>query len=417
MLSFFEKIIKKILNKSTSCKCSSVNQSALFSTHNRAKLCFKRGKGCYLYTPCGKKYLDFTSGIAVNALGYSNKKVNRALHKQSKKLWHVSNLYIIPEAEEFANLICNKTFADKVFFCNSGAEAIETVIKTIRRYHYIKGNPEKNRIITFKGSFHGRTIATVCASGNTKYMEGFAPHLDGFDNIEYGDIKLVEKTISQNTAGIILEPIQGEGGVNFAGFEFLRQIRDLCNKNNILLGLDEVQCGNSRTGKIFAYEHANIVPDILGTAKGIANGFPLGMVLATNDVANAISVGTHGTTYGSNPLAMKVGIEVFNQISQDSFLQNVTEISNYFHNKLNETLLNPLAKKIITNIKGYGLMIGLKIDQTYNLKDIVLILRENGLLVTTAGTDVIRILPPLIATKKEVDIAIKAIKKMTEQLK
>ena len=389
-------------------------KSYLFDTHNRSKLCFKKGRGVYLYSLSGSKYLDFAAGVAVNALGHCNKKINKVLARQSKKLWHVSNLYTIKEADDFAKQICNKTFADKVFFCNSGAEAVEGLIKLIRRYYYVNNNPQKNRIITFKGSFHGRTIATVCASGNQKYMEGFAPHLDGFDNIEYGDINLVKNAITPQTAGIVVEPIQGEGGVRFAGFEFLKQLRQLCDEHNILLGLDEVQCGNARTGKLFAYQHANIVPDAVATAKGIGNGFPLGFVMAKQNVAQAISVGTHGTTFGSNPLAMAVGMAVLEEISNQKFLDNVTEVSNFFMQKLND--LHKKYNQKVLSTRGFGLMLGLQINAKYKPIDIVEKCRDKGLLLTTAGTDVLRILPPLIITKKHVQKAIGIIDEVIKNL-
>jgi len=389
-------------------------QSYLFNTHNRSSIGFKKGRGVYLYAVDGKKYLDFAAGIAVNALGHCPRSVNKTLNKQAKKLWHISNLYTIPEAEQFAKMLCDNTFADKVFFCNSGAEALETVIKLARRYHYVAGNHEKNRIITFKGSFHGRTIATVCASGNTKYMEGFAPHLEGFDNIQYGNIELIKQAINPQTAAILIEPIQGEGGVNFAGFEFLRELRKLCSEHNILLALDEVQCGNGRTGKIFAHEHADITPDILATAKGIGNGFPLGAVLATNKVAEVIVPGTHGTTYGSNPLSMAVGMEVFGQITKPKFLANVAESGRYFMQKLQQVVKNHPQKLI--EARGFGLMLGLQLSANYKPSNLLEKCRQNGLLAATAGADVLRLLPPLIITKKHIDEACKIIDKSLNSL-
>ncbi len=375
--------------------------SFLFNTHNRSPLCFTHGEGVYLFDKNKNKYLDYAAGIAVNSLGHCNQQVNNALVKQANRLWHVSNLYTIDEAEEFAQKMCEKTFADKVFFCNSGAEAVECVIKSIRRYFYVNSKPHKNRIITFKNSFHGRTIATLCASANAKYMEGFAPHLEGFDSIECGDIELVKKTITQQTAGIIIEPVQGEGGVNFVGIKFLEDLRKLCNENDILLAFDEVQCGMGRTGKLFAYQHTSIEPDLIAFAKGIANGFPLGGCLATNKAASGITIGTHGTTYGSNPLAMAVGMEVFDTISQEAFLQEVSNQATYLNARMQ--LITDSYPEFFTSIKGLGLMRGFECTDALKPQDFVAKARENNLLLATAGSNVIRLLPPLIITKDNSD--------------
>ena len=375
--------------------------SFLFNTHNRSGIAFAMGQGCYLFDEANNKYLDFASGIAVNSLGHCHPEVNKALTKQANKLWHVSNLYTISEAEAFAKQMCDFTFADKAFFCNSGAEAVECMIKIIRRYFFLKNQPQKNRIITFKNSFHGRTIATVCASANYKYMEGFAPFLDGFDCIDCGDIELVKKTITDKTAGIIIEPVQGEGGVNFVGSAFLQDLRELCNQKNILLALDEVQCGMGRTGTLFAYEQAGIKPDVLAFAKGIANGFPLGGCLATEDAASAITPGTHGTTYGSNPLAMAVGSCVFGIISNPNFLHGVKEVADYLDEKLKNIIAN--HPDLFVKPRGLGLMRGIECSAALQASVFVEAARANNLLLATAGQNVIRILPPLIIGKSEVD--------------
>ncbi len=375
--------------------------SFLFNTHNRSSIAFSYGQGCYLFDTENNKYLDFASGIAVNSLGHCHPKVNKALKAQANKLWHISNLYTINEAESFAKQMCEATFADKAFFCNSGAEAVECMIKTIRRYFYLKNQSQKNRIITFKNSFHGRTMATVCASANYKYMEGFAPFLDGFDCIDCGDIELVKKTITHKTAGIIIEPVQGEGGVNFVGATFLQQLRQICSEQNIILALDEVQCGMGRTGALFAYEHAGIKPDILAFAKGIANGFPLGGCLASEDVASAITPGTHGTTYGGNPLAMAVGSCVFGIISDSKFLKNVKETTNYLDLKLKNIVAE--HPNLFVKLRGLGHMRGIECSSALQASAFVEAARTNNLLLATAGQNVIRILPPLIIGKPEIE--------------
>ena len=385
--------------------------SALAKNYNRRKIAFKKGKGSFLYSTNGKKYLDFVQGIAVNSLGHSNQYLINSMYKQAKKIWHVSNAFIIPEGEMLAKRLTKKTFADSVIFQNSGAEATEASIKVARRYFYSIGQIKKNRILCIKNSFHGRTIAAINASGSKKMQEGFGPKIDGFDHFKFGDHKSLKKAINSKTAAIMVETVMGEGGIKVIPDWCLRELRKICNKKKILLILDEVQCGIGRTGKFFAFEHAKVKPDIVPIAKGIGGGFPLGAVLMTKKVASGMIPGTHGTTNGGNPLAMSVGNAVLDQIFKKGFLKNVKNTSKYFHNELNKIKIN--YPKLIKEVRGMGLLIGLQLfnDPTKFIKK----LQDNKLLTIRSGENTIRILPPLNVKKSEIDIAIKIIKKVCEE--
>jgi acetylornithine/N-succinyldiaminopimelate aminotransferase len=382
--------------------------SALAKNYNRKKISFKYGKGSFLHSTNGKKYLDFVQGIAVNSLGHANPNLIKAINKQSKKLWHVSNAFIIPEGEKLATRLTKKTFADFIIFQNSGAEATEAAIKVARRYFYSIGQAKKNRILCVKNSFHGRTLATIYASGSKKMTEGFGPKVDGFDHFKFGDHKSLKKSITDRTAAIMVETIMGEGGVKVIPDWCLKELRKICNEKKILLILDEVQCGVGRSGNFFAFENSKIKPDIVPIAKGIGGGFPLGAILMNKRVASAMTAGTHGSTFGGNPLAMSVGIAVLDQIFKKGFLANVKKISKYFHSELNK-LKNDFPK-IIKEIRGVGLLIGLQLhnDQTKFIQKLM----DNKLLTIRAAENVIRILPPLNVKKQEIDMAIRIIKKV-----
>ena len=385
--------------------------TALVRNYNRRKIAFKRGKGSYLYATNGKKYLDFVQGIAVNSLGHANPHLINAINKQAKKVWHVSNAFIIPEGEKLAKRITQKTFADKIIFQNSGAEATEASIKVAKRYFYSIGQANKNRILCIKNSFHGRTIATINASGSKKMQEGFGPKVNGFDHFKFGNLKSLKRSIKKNTAAILIETIMGESGIKVHSNVFLKKLRKICNQKKILLILDEVQCGIARTGKFFAFEHAKIKPDIVPIAKGIGGGFPLGAVLMTKKVASGMIPGTHGTTNGGNPLAMSVGNAVLDKIFKKGFLKSVQKISKYFHNELNK--IKNDYPKLIKEVRGIGFLIGLQLfnDPTQFIKK----LQDNKLLTIRSGENTIRILPPLIVKKAEIDIAIKIIRKVCKE--
>jgi acetylornithine/N-succinyldiaminopimelate aminotransferase len=387
--------------------------SAVLNTYNRKKISFKKGEGCYLYSTSGKKYLDFIQGIAVNCLGHSNKKLIKAINDQSKKVWHVSNAFVIPEQERLAKRLVQNTFADYVAFQNSGAEATEAAIKFARRYFYSIGQKKKNRILCVNGSFHGRTLATVFASNNKKAMEGFYPKVDGFDHFNFGDHNSLKKCINNKTAAIMVETILGEGGIKVIPDFCLKGLRKICNEKKILLILDEVQCGIGRTGKFFAFEHAGIKPDIVPIAKGIGGGFPMGACLVNKKVASGMAPGTHGTTFGGNPLAMSVGNAVLDVILEKKFLKNVEKISNYFHVELKKT--QDEYPKVIKEVRGIGLLVGLRIyvDQTTFIKK----LADKKLLTIRAAENVVRLLPPLNVKKQEIDLAIAILKKVCKNYK
>ena len=382
--------------------------SALTKNYNRKKIAFKKGKGSFLYATNGKKYLDFVQGIAVNSLGHANSYLIKAMNKQAKKVWHISNAFMIPEGEKLAKKLIQKTFAQSIMFQNSGTEATEAAIKVARRYFYSIGQPQKNRILCIKNSFHGRTLAAIYASGSKKMTEGFGPKIDGFDHFEFGDHKSLKKSITKKTAAIMIETIMGEGGIKVIPGWCLRGLRKLCNKKKILLILDEVQCGVGRSGKFFAFEYAKVKPDIVPIAKGIGGGFPLGAVLMTKKIAKCMVPGTHGSTFGGNPLAMSVGSAVLDQIFKKGFLKNVQNVSKYFHSELSQ--IKKEFPKIIKEVRGVGLLIGLQlfIDQTQFIQKLM----DNKLLTIRAAENTVRILPPLTVKKKEIDIAIKIIKKV-----
>ena len=382
--------------------------SALAKNYNRRKISFSHGKGSFLYSTKGKKYLDFIQGIAVNSLGHANPHLIKAINKQSKKLWHVSNAFIIPEGEKLATRLAKKTFADFIIFQNSGAEATEAAIKVARRYFYSIGQPKKNRILCVKNSFHGRTLATIYASGSKKMTEGFGPKVAGFDHFEFGDHESLKKSITGRTAAIMVETIMGEGGIKVIPDWCLKGLRKICNEKKILLILDEVQCGIGRSGNFFAFESSKIKPDIVPIAKGIGGGFPLGAVLMNKRVASGMTAGTHGSTFGGNPLAMSVGNAVLDQIFKKGFLPKVKRVSKYFHSELNK--LKKEFPKLIKKVRGAGLLIGLQLynDQTKFIQKLM----DNKLLTIRAAENVIRILPPLNVKKQEIDIAIKIIKKV-----
>ncbi len=382
--------------------------SKLLPVHKRFDISFSHGKGVYLFSD-DRKYLDFGAGIAVNALGHCHPKMVEAITKQANKLWHVSNIYNVNELNNYAEKLVNSTFADYVFFCNSGAESLECTIKMIRRYFYTKGETNKYRIITFTGAFHGRTIATISAAAKKKYLEGFEPALPGFDNVEFGNIEAVRKAIDKNTAGILIEPIQGEEGIRVSDKKFLQELRQLADEKNLLLAFDEVQCGMGRTGHLFAHDYYGIKPDIVATAKAIAGGFPLGACLATKDAAKGMTIGVHGTTYGGNPLAMAVAESVLDIMLEKDFLENVKKISNELKTGL-ENLKNKFPD-IIVEIRGVGLMLGIKFNQKIDNAKMVEKFIENELLAIPAGENVIRILPPLIINSDHVKEALDKMEK------
>ena len=387
--------------------------SYLTKNYNRKKISFKRGKGSFLYSVDGKKYLDFVQGIAVNSLGHTHPKLVKTINAQSKKLWHVSNAFVIPEGEKLAKKLAKKTFADYVMFQNSGAEATEAAIKVARRYFYSIGKPKKNRILCVKNSFHGRTLAAIYASGSKKMTEGFGPKVGGFDHFEFGDHKSLKKKITKNTAAIMVETIMGEGGIKVIPDWCLKELRKICNKKNILLILDEVQCGIGRSGDFFAFEKSKVKPDIVPIAKGIGGGFPIGAVLMNKKVAAGMTAGTHGSTFGGNPLAMAVGNSVMDIIANKKFLKHVKNISKYFLLNLNK--IKEKYPRVIKEIRGRGLLIGIQLhtDQANFVKKLM----ENKLLTIRAVENVVRVLPPLNVKKNEIDQALKIIKKVCSEIK
>ncbi len=385
--------------------------SYLAENYKRRNLSFKKGKGSYLFSTDGKKYLDFLSGIAVNTLGHSNPKLINALNSQAKKVWHVSNSFKIPEGEVLAKKLAKKTFADKVIFVNSGAEANEAAIKIARRYFYSIGAPNKNRILCIKNSFHGRTLANIFASGSKKMTEGFGPKVSGFDHFKFSDIKSLKKKITKNTAAIFFETAMGESGIKVHTKKFLKEVRKICNKKKILLILDEVQCGIGRSGKFFAYEYAKVKPDIVPIAKGIGGGFPIGAVLMTKKVSKCMVPGTHGSTYGGNPLAMVIGNVIMDEVFKKGFLVNVRKNSIYFLSKLQSIRNN--YPHVIKEIRGIGLLIGIKLK--VDLGNFINKLTENKLLTIKASENVVRILPPLNVKRKEIDLALKIINKVCSE--
>ena len=387
--------------------------SNLAKNYNRKKISFKYGKGSYLYSTDGKKYLDFVMGIAVNSLGHAHPSLVKTINRQSKKLWHVSNAFQIPEGENLAKKLCKKTFADYVMFQNSGAEATEAAIKVARRYFFSIGKLNKNRILCIKNSFHGRTLAAIYASGSKKMTEGFGPKVEGFDHFTFGDHKSLEKKITKDTAAIMVETIMGEGGIKIIPDFCLRELRKLCDKKKILLILDEVQCGIGRSGDFFAFEKSKVKPDIVPIAKGIGGGFPIGAVLMNKKVAAGMVPGTHGSTFGGNPLAMSIGNKVMDIVSNKKFLNNVKKLSKYFLSNLNK--IKEKYPSIIKQIRGRGFLIGIQLhqDQTNFINKLM----KNKLLTIRAAENVVRVLPPLNVKKSELDEALKIINKVCREFK
>jgi acetylornithine/N-succinyldiaminopimelate aminotransferase len=378
-----------------------VLKSALLPTYARSDLSFERGQGAYLFTPDGERYLDFASGVAVTALGHAHPHLVEALTEQAKRLWHVSNLHRIPGQERLAARLCEATFADYVFFANSGAEAVEGAIKIARRYHAAQGAPGRYRLITFEGAFHGRTLATIAAGGQAKHLEGFGPRVDGFDQVAVGDIGAVEAAIGEATAGVLIEPIMGEGGLREVSWPFLQDLRALCNAKGILLLLDEVQTGMGRTGRLFAHEWAGITPDIMATAKGLGGGFPVGACLVTEEVGRAMTPGSHGSTFGGNPMAMAVGNAVLDVVLADGFLDHVGQMGLRLKQRL--AALKDEHHGIIEEVRGQGLMLGLKCNAPN--QRLLQALAAQHLLTVPAGDNVVRLLPPLIVCEAEIDEA------------
>jgi acetylornithine/N-succinyldiaminopimelate aminotransferase len=370
---------------------------ALLPTYNRTDIAFVRGEGSYLYAEDGKRYLDFGAGIAVNAFGHANARLVKALTEQAGKLWHTSNLYRVPGQESLSKKLVASTFADTCFFTNSGTEAIELAIKMARRYHFVGGHLERFHIITFEGAFHGRTYAAINAGGNEKYLEGFGPRMSGFDQIHAGDINAVRNAMGPHTAAILIEPLQGESGVRVVAPDFLRGLRRLCDEHGLLLIFDEIQTGLGRTGKFFAYDWLGISPDIMTVAKALGGGFPVGAVLATAEAAKGMTVGTHGTTYGGNPLAMAIGNEAIDMILEPGFLDHVGKVANYLHQQLGA--LTAAHPQIFDSVRGQGLMIGLKMNT--DASAFITLARANGLIVLPAGDNVVRMLPPLTLSEPE----------------
>jgi len=385
--------------------------SSVLGTYARKSISFKEGKGSYLFTESGEKYLDFVQGIATNILGHCHDHLVKTIQEQSKKLWHVSNAFIIPDQERLARRLTDNTFADFVCFQNSGTEATEASIKIARKYFHKIGKPEKQRIITFKGAFHGRTLAALFAANNPKHTEGFGPKVDGFDQVAFADHEAIKKAINKNTAAIMVETIMGEGGIKIIPDFCLKGLRDLCDEHEILLILDEVQSAY-RTGNFFAFETSGIQPDIVPIAKGIGGGFPLGACLVTKKVSIGMTVGTHGSTFGGNPLAMAVGNAVLDVLLKKDFLNNVKKKGEYFQNKLNE--IKKKYPKIIEEIRGTGLIIGIKllVDNTEFMKKLM----DHKLLTVKAEENVVRLFPPLIISNNELDEAIDKIKKVCEEI-
>ena len=387
--------------------------SAILGTYARRPVSFSHGKGCYLFSTSDDKYLDFVSGIAVNALGHCHDHLVKTVQEQAAKLWHVSNAFEIPEQERLAQRLVENTFADYVIFMNSGAEATEASIKIARKYFFEKGQPEKNRIITFKGAFHGRTLASLFAANNPDHIKGFEPKVEGFDQVDFGDHEALKKAINKNTAAIMVETILGEGGIKIIPDQCLQGLRKLCDEHDLLLILDEVQCGIGRSGKFFAFDWAGIEPDIVPIAKGIGGGFPVGACLVNKKAGSGMKPGNHGSTFGGNPLAMSVGNAVLDIILEKGFLENVVKIGEYFEAQLLK--LKEKYPSVIEEVRGKGLLRGIKLksDNAKFLNELF----EHKMLAVKASENVVRLLPPLIVKEKEIDEAISIIEKVCEKLK
>jgi acetylornithine/N-succinyldiaminopimelate aminotransferase len=386
---------------------TSVQSSHLLPTYARVDLAFERGEGAWLIATNGDRYLDFTSGVAVNALGHAHPHLVAAITEQAGKVWHVSNLYRIPEAERLADRLCAASFAERVFFANSGAEAMECAIKMARKYHAVSGRPERYRIVTFEGAFHGRTLATLAAGGQKKYLDGFGPVVDGFDQVPFADLDATRRAITPETAAILIEPIMGEGGVRVVAPEFLRALRRLCDDNGLLLVLDEVQTGIGRTGELFAHQRCGFTPDIMALAKALGGGFPVGACLATAEAAKGMTTGTHGSTFGGNPLAMAAGGALLDVVLADGFLERVRRIGLLLKQKLAE--IQDRYPAVIAEVRGEGLLVGLR--AVVPSADLVDELRAEKMITVAAGDNVVRLLPPLIVSEGEVAEAVARIER------
>jgi acetylornithine/N-succinyldiaminopimelate aminotransferase len=379
--------------------------SALYGTYARSPLAFERGEGVRLISQDGTRYLDFHAGIAVNALGYADPHLVKTMKEAAEKVWHTSNVFTIPEQERLGQRLVEHTFADSVFFTISGAEALECAIKTARHYFWAKGEVERYEIIAFTGSFHGRTLGTIAAAGNPHYVEGFGPPLEGFKHVKPGDLSLVEAAITPKTCGILIEPVQGEGGVTAMSAEFMRGLRALCDRHGMLLILDEVQCGYGRTGKFFAHEWSGIEPDIMAVAKGIGGGFPLGACLAKGEVAKSMVPGTHGSTYGGNPLACTIGNAVLDRIMEPGFIEHVNQMGQKLHWHLQQ--LQQRYPNYVLELRGKGLLAGIKLPDTLVVREFVARLRDDHQLLTQgAGDNVLRLLPPLVISEADIKEAV-----------
>jgi len=374
----------------------------LLPTYARINLAFERGEGAWLIATNGDRYLDFASGVAVNALGHAHPRLVAALAEQAQKVWHVSNLYQIPEAERVAQRLCDASFADVVFFCNSGAEAMECAIKMVRKYQSANGAPERYRVITFEGAFHGRTLATLAAGGQKKYLDGFGPVVDGFDQVPFSDLEATKRAVTAETAAILIEPIMGEGGVRVVAPTFLRALRELCDQNGLLLVFDEVQTGMGRTGELFAYQRAGVAPDIMALAKALGGGFPVGACLATREAAKGMTTGTHGSTFGGNPLAMSVANAVLDVMLEPGFLDRVRQTGLLFKQRLAQ--IKDSYPSLIAEVRGEGLLVGLR--ATVPVAELVTALRDEKMITVPSGDNVVRLLPPLIVSEQEIGEAI-----------
>ena len=381
--------------------------SHLLPVFARVDLGFERGEGAWLVATNGERYLDFTSGVAVNALGHCHPHLVKALQEQATKLWHMSNLFKSPDGDKLAARLCEQSFADFVFFCNSGAEAMECVIKVVRRYHASKGRPERYRMITFEGAFHGRTLGTLAATGSAKYLEGFGPPLDGFDQVPHGDLDAVKKAIGPQTAGILIEPVQGEGGVRSAPVSFFKALRELCDQHGLLLAFDEVQTGMGRTGDLFAYKRLGVKPDVMSLAKALGGGFPIGACLATAEAASGMTPGSHGSTFGGNPLAIAAANAVLDVMLQPGFFDRVQKMSLLLKQKLASVV--DRYPSVLSEVRGEGLLVGVK--AVVPSGDLVNALREEKLLTVGAGDNVVRFLAPLIVNEAEIDASIASLER------
>ena len=386
--------------------------TALMNTYNRVDLAFERGEGAYLITAEGRRYLDFTSGIAVTALGHCHPHLVKTLQEQGAKLWHTSNLFRVPGQEKLAQRLTDASFADAVFFGNSGAEALECGFKLIRKYHDDFGDPNRYKVIAFEGAFHGRTLATLAAGGQQKYLEGFGPRVEGFDQVPLGDLEATKKAIGPHTAGILIEPLQGEGGVRAPSNAFLKALRQLCDDNKLLLVFDEVQSGMGRTGELFAYQRTGVAPDVMALAKALGGGFPMGACLATNEAACGMTAGTHGSTFGGNPLAVAAANAVLDVMLAPGFFDHVKRMSLLLKQKLASIV--DRHPNVLSEVRGEGLLIGLKAVVPAN--DLVLALRDERLLTVGAGDNVVRLLPPLIVSEAEITEAVACVERACAKL-